>query len=354
MKDLQIGWVGAGFVGQAAHLEHCINFDSCAINSLADRRPMLAKKVGKSYNIPNILQSHKDLIKSKDLDAIIAVVNRRHTFNVAKDILLSGRHLLTEKPMATHYNNAYELANIAEKKGLIYATGFMRRYDSGVRKFKSLLTDTIKSCKLGKILSVRIYVEAGSDYCGIKPRISSTEKKPAAPPVNIAPDWIPKDRQLEYENFVNVCTHDINLMRFLFQKTPKVSFVDYRFLGFSYALLDFGDFPGIFEWGIRTNDNDGWKEGLEVRFEKGQFSLELPPAFLRNVSAKVTIREDSSTTNSQSSVKVISSGYSWAFENSDLAFVKGVIDNNEPDHSGRLCLEDFLLMDEIWRHIIKR
>ena len=105
----------------------------------------------------------------------------------------------------------------------------------------------------------------------------------------------------------------------MFEEKCDISFVDYRPAGFSYALLNFGDFPGIFEWGLRVNDNDGWKEGVEIRFEKGQISLELPPAFLRNVSSKILVRHDSSTNLKESSLNETLSTYDWAFENSDKA-----------------------------------
>ena len=354
MNKVKLGWIGAGFVGQSAHLEHFIKFDNCLINGLADLRPRLADKTAQSYNIPNIFYNHKDLLKCNDLDAFVAIVNRRHTFNVAKDVLESGRHLLTEKPMACTYNDAYELADLAEKKGLIYVAGFMRRYDTGVRKFKSLLSHLRKSSELGKVLSTRVYVEAGSDYCGIQPRITTNEEKLLSGVENIAPDWIQKDKKIEYESFVNVCTHDVNLIRFLFKEKPTVSCVDYRAGGVSYALLNFGEFPGIFEWGLKTNDSDGWKEGVEVRFEQGQVSLELPPAFLRNISAKIIIRRDSSVAQSESSIKEISSSYDWSFENSDKAFLDAIINDTDPDHAGKYCLDDFNIIDEIWSQIVNR
>lgn len=354
MSKVNIGWVGAGFVGQSAHLEHFINFQDCSIIGLADLRPLLAEKACASFDIPKTFYNHTDLLKCHEIDAVVAIVNRRHTFQVAKDILQSGRHLLTEKPMASTYDAAYELVDLAEKKGLIYSAGFMRRYDSGVKKFKSMLHDLKISKELGNILSIRLYVEAGKDYCGIQPRITTTEKRPTPKQKNIAPHWIPDEKKMEYESFVNVCTHDINLLRFLFDETPSISFVDYRPNGFSYALMDFGPFPGIFEWGLRSDDNDSWKEGVEIRFEKGQLSLILPPAFLRNVSAKITIRRDSSSIEKESSIKTVENSYDWSFYNSDKAFLNAVMHNQAANHAGKLCLADFNLIDDIWRNIVDK
>ena len=172
------------------------------------------------------------------------------------------------------------------------------------------------------------------------------------PAENIAPDWIPTEKKLEYESFVNVCSHDVNLIRFLFDEKPKVSYVDYRPKGFSYIMLDFGEFPGIFEWGLRTDNNDSWKEGIEIRFEKGQVSLILPPAFLRNVSAKTILSRDSNSQNKEASNKTILSDYEWSFENSDKAFLEAVQENTAPDHAGKYCLDDFQIIDEIWEQIV--
>ena len=96
---------------------------------------------------------------------------------------------------------------------------------------------------------------------------------------------------------------------------------------------------------------DSWREGVEVRFEQGQVSVYLPPAFIQNVSAKVVIRRDSSSNTKGASKTTIYGDYSWAFENSDHAFVDSVIQGLEPDHSGAACLLDFDLIDEIWQRI---
>ena len=247
MERLQVGWVGAGFVGQAAHLERFIKFPETKIVALAELREGLRANVSSSYNIPNTYKDHKQLLKHNDCDAIIAVVNRRNTFQVAKDILESGRHLLTEKPMAPTKPEAQELVDIAESKGVVYAVGFMRRYDDGVRRARKVIHDLMQSGELGNVISLRIFVEAGNDYCGISQRIMTDEPRLFPPAEYIAPSWLSKKWHVEYEKFVNICSHDINLIRFLIPEKISVSAVDFRPKGFSYALLDFGRFPGTLE-----------------------------------------------------------------------------------------------------------
>jgi len=98
---------------------------------------------------------------------------------------------------------------------------------------------------------------------------------------------------------------------------------------------------------------DGWREGVEVRFEKGQVNIQLPPAFLRNVSAKVEIRRESVGLNNPSSHLTIRGGFTWAFENSDRAFLAGVRNGVQTENSGDDSIKDFELIDEIWRVIVQ-
>ena len=352
MDKLKVGWVGAGFVGQAAHLERFVNFPESDIVALAEKRPELCERVITSYNIPKGFKNHQELLKNVDCEAVVAIVNRKHTFQVAKDILKSGKHLLTEKPMAQTKVDAQELVDLANKSGVTYSVGFMRRYDSGVRKVKKIVDELRKNEELGKIISVRIFVEAGGDYCGIEPRIVSEEPKPKIDKVEIAPAWLAKKLHSDYEMFVNVCSHDINLLRFLVKEKPSVTSVDYRPSAFSYVLFDFGSFPGILEWVFRPEDLEGWKEGLEINFEKGKVTLNMPPTFLRNVSSKIIIKRDSSVKSEEPSETFLQGNYSWCFENSDHAFVKHALERSSSDHSGQDSIKDFDIIDEIWEKLV--
>ena len=99
----------------------------------------------------------------------------------------------------------------------------MRRYDSGVIKAKQILTSLQKENTLGKILSARIYLSAGGDYCNIAGDLKSDEPQPMHQIWPIAPSFLDKDLHNEYEHFVNVNGHDINLMRYFFGYPYQIS-----------------------------------------------------------------------------------------------------------------------------------
>ena len=67
---------------------------------------------------------------------------------------------------------------------------------------------------MGRVLSGRVYLSAGGDYCNISGDVQSGEPKPMDPIWPIAPDFLDKNLHKDYEDFVNVSGHDINLMRY--------------------------------------------------------------------------------------------------------------------------------------------
>ncbi len=62
----------------------------------------------------------------------------------------AGKHVFSEKPLATTIDDCQEIYEAHRKSGLTFATGFVLRYSQLYRKVKGLLV----SGKLGKILSI--------------------------------------------------------------------------------------------------------------------------------------------------------------------------------------------------------
>jgi predicted dehydrogenase len=127
---IKIGVIGAGKWGQ----NHVKNFSEldCELVGIADtmqKNAELAKKYGIIYE-----KNYKDLIPNVDAVSIAAPTDMH--YEIVKDCLLSGKHVLVEKPMTLHSNKAKELVDISEEKDLILAVGHLFRFNSAVLKLK--------------------------------------------------------------------------------------------------------------------------------------------------------------------------------------------------------------------------
>tara|TARA_B100000686_G_scaffold355110_1_gene470002 strand:- start:16236 stop:17285 length:1050 start_codon:yes stop_codon:yes gene_type:complete len=347
-EKLRLGWVGSGFVGQVAHLANYCQLPNVEITGLAELRPELGQLACEKYGIPNYFKDHTHLMDNQVCDAIVAIVRREHTASVALDILERGLPVFTEKPMAATVAQGASLVKTAREKNCLYVNGFMRRYDEGVQIAKNLISHQLHGGELGEPLFFRCYCFGGGDYCNISGFWNTSEPTPKHKILPIAPDWVPKQLKQEYERFLNVFVHDINLIRYLTDKKPKIHQVNYRKNSGSIA-LDFDQFQGVFEF-AHLETNRYWEEGVEILFSKGRIVLQLPPAFLRNQPATVQVFHED--VNGATSMQQPKADWTWSFKRQAEAFVDCLLTNGSSLSPGSDSLEDLELIEEIWSKIV--
>lgn len=336
-----IGFVGGGMVGQIAHIANYVNLPGCRMVALAELRPELSQQVVERFGIPTTYPSHRELLRDPAVDAVVVVTRRHATGAIVLDALNAGRHVLSEKPMAHTVEQARRLVDAAAKAGTIYSVGYMKRHDAGVQHARALLQSLEKSGELGRIVLMRIYCHGGDFQVSNDGFAMTNEIRPEGLELwPIAPDWIPPAMTADYAWFLNVFIHDLNLMRYLTGRTPRVTAVDLKRANGRLAAFDFGDFPCILEMAeVPFRD---WQEGVEVLFEKGRMRIALPSPLRRDEPAHIEIYRREST-------EVPELAPSWAFRRQAEAFVADIAAKREPLASGKDALKDMLLAEEIWR-----
>ncbi len=340
--------VGAGYIGQIAHLANYAEMEGCEVAAIAEIRPGLRDAVAAHYGIPEAFASHEELLRDADLDAVIAVTRRHHIGPIALDCLKAGKHLLTEKPMAATLKQAETLTEAAQSAGLTYAVGYMKRHDEGVQLAKGLIEGLVASGELGPLTFARFYCFQGHHFYDHATAVGLGEDRPEGlESWTEVPDWLPPELHADYDDFMNVCTHDINLMRYLLGATPSVVHLDYRAKAGSIALFDFGGFPAVLEFGMFEHDN--WCEGVEIFFQKGRMTIELPPPLLKDTPARVTLHRGAG----EDSVETFEAGQDWSFRRQARAFIKDLRDDHVPLASGGDAVEDIRLAEALWKGLVK-
>ena len=335
-------------MGQVAHLVNYVEIPEVEIVGLAELRPQLGKMACRKYGIPEYYDSHLSLLENVDIDAVVAIVRREHTAPVALDVLRKGLALFTEKPMAPTVEQGERLVTAARDNDCLYVSGFMRRHDEGVQKAKRIFNELVTSGELGDVLFFRCYCFGGGDYCNISGYSKTDEPPPSHRVWPMTPQWLPERFGKEYETFLNVFVHDINLIRYLVGYTPGIGHVDYRPHSGTLS-LEFHGFPGIFEF-AHLQTNRYWEEGIEIFFANGRLKLSLPPAFLKNQPANVRIYKEK-LSGEMETVNPIAD-WSWAFKRQSEAFIGNVLTGSGSIASGEDSLEDLHIIERIWQKII--
>lgn len=79
-----------------------------------------ARSVAAQYGIPEVYESLDDMLTRSDLDLVINLTPIPIHGSTSKKILEAGKHLAIEKPIATTMEDANELVELANAKGLTY------------------------------------------------------------------------------------------------------------------------------------------------------------------------------------------------------------------------------------------
>jgi predicted dehydrogenase len=346
-KPLGLGFVGAGMVGQVAHISNYAGLEGCRLVALAELRPGLGRMAAAKFGIKKFYESHRELLADKEVDAVIVVTRPPAHGPIVLDALESGRHVLSEKPMAHTLEQAVRLVDAAKRRNLRYAVGFMKRHDAGAQRAKALLDGLRASGELGRIVLLRAWCYGGEFRCGTSDFVMTEESRPEGLSTwPSAPEWVPHASVPDYAWFLNVFLHDLNMIRFLAGSEPQVRAVDFSRRNGRLAMLDFGEFPAVLEMAEIASPD--WQEGVEVLFERGRLTLQFPSPMLRNVSARVELER----ADKRQEVVYHRVPWSWAFRRQAEAFVADVAAGREPLASGLDGTGDLRLAEAIWsRHL---
>lgn len=121
MTPLRVGILGAGMIstigyGYLPHL-HKIR-DRVALVAIASRTLARARSVADQYGIATAVASLDELL-ALDIEAVVNLLPGPDHYAASMQILESGRHLVTEKPITGTLEEADRLLDLADRRGLL-------------------------------------------------------------------------------------------------------------------------------------------------------------------------------------------------------------------------------------------
>lgn len=146
MQTLSIGVIGCGYWGPnlARNFRTAPN---CLLKYVCDLHPQRLEHLHSLYPEARPTRRAEDLFDDPHLDAIALATPAPTHFALAKAALLSGKHVLVEKPLATSSSECSELVSLAAARGLTLMVGHTFLYAPAIRAIKDLM----ESGELGEI-----------------------------------------------------------------------------------------------------------------------------------------------------------------------------------------------------------
>jgi scyllo-inositol 2-dehydrogenase (NADP+) len=127
-------------------------------NERFELRKILERKRNDSaekYPEAQIVRSFEDLCKDDSLELIIINTPDNTHYPLAKQALQAGKHVVVEKPFTQNYSDAMELAELADKKGLLLSVFHNRRWDGDFLTVKKILNEGL----LGRIVEYEAHFD---------------------------------------------------------------------------------------------------------------------------------------------------------------------------------------------------
>lgn len=147
MRIAKIGIIGTGHISEI----YCQNLttvhENTEIIACADVNREAAQKKAAKWNIPYVL-TVEELLAREDIDIVVNLTPPKNHYEIIKAALLAGKHVFTEKPLATTAAEADELMELAAQMGKMLGAAPETNYGAGVSTARDLLAKNA----IGKVL----------------------------------------------------------------------------------------------------------------------------------------------------------------------------------------------------------
>lgn len=288
-RPIRLGFVGAGTMGQSAHLRNYAALPGCEVVALAELRPETAWRVAEHYGIPRVYRNHTELLANERVDGLVVAQPFTRHGQLLPDILSAGVPVFCEKPLAASSAVGERIVAAARANNTWVMVGYHKRSDPAAIYARSAIERLKADGSQGALRYVRVTIPPG-DWIqnGFFDLINEHDSLPELPEDPI-PEYLDETRYHEQVTFVNYYIHQVNLVRYLLGEPYRVSYADPS--GILLVGHTVGGTPCLIEMGPYQTTVD-WQESALAAFERGYIRLELPAPLAINRPGRVEVLRD--------------------------------------------------------------
>lgn len=146
---LRWGVIGLGRFGRL-HARVLSELPECRLVAAANRNPERLTEAREELPGVKLTTDYRGILADPDIDAVSITTHWQDHFEIARDALSSGKHVLLEKPMASTTEQCRQLLAVAADSPGIFLVGHICRFDPRV----TLAKEAIDEGRIGNIVSM--------------------------------------------------------------------------------------------------------------------------------------------------------------------------------------------------------
>ncbi|MFP4370178.1 MAG: Gfo/Idh/MocA family protein [Candidatus Kapaibacterium sp.] len=152
MKRISIAIAGAGDISQSIHIPLLHSIENARITAIYDPDKRKAAAVAGRWGIGRVCGSIDELA-GEDIDAVVITARTDAHFELAIKCIEAGKDLFIEKPMARNFEEALQIHEAAENKGVKVMAGMNQRF----RADAIMMKNYVQMGEIGRLF----YAKAG-------------------------------------------------------------------------------------------------------------------------------------------------------------------------------------------------
>lgn len=184
MKKWKLGIIGCGNIADVYVKNIQTFFENLEIKSCAAKHPESARRLAETYHIPHAV-TVEDILADEEIEVVLNLTIPDVHYELNKKILMSGKHVYSEKPLAGSIEETDDLAETAKKMGKRIGCAPDTWFGSGIQTCRRLL----KEGKIGTVTSFSAnMLRPGVEIWHPQPHSSYT--KGAGPILDMGPYYL--------------------------------------------------------------------------------------------------------------------------------------------------------------------
>ena len=132
--NARIAVIGTGWWSTYTHIPALRANPAAELVALCDTSPERLHAAAQAYGVGRTYTDHQTMLANEELDGIVIATPHATHFQLAKDSLIHGKHVLVEKPMVLYATDAQELVELAAQHRRELIIGYPWHYGPHARR----------------------------------------------------------------------------------------------------------------------------------------------------------------------------------------------------------------------------
>ena len=160
---MRVALVGCGKIADQ-HVEAIRRIPGCSIVALCDLEPLMARQLGERFGISQYFADVHEMLRARCPDVVHITTPPQSHYSVARECLDGGAHVYIEKPFTLTTDEAEELIQFANRRGLNVTAGHNLQFTPEMLEMRRLMREGFLGGKPAHLESCFSYDLGGPTY----------------------------------------------------------------------------------------------------------------------------------------------------------------------------------------------